>query len=119
MLKTIEDIANYLGAYEPTNTSISRRVYKDTACGAWAEVTDDGWFRVGSIVEGTDAEVPAEEVKLPCTEEDVDRAVESVEAAANDIWLASHGCAGCDKLTGGDGAVHPECPDCGGNGTVI
>jgi hypothetical protein len=39
-LATLADVALYLGANEPTNESLSRRVYKDTDCGAWAKVEE-------------------------------------------------------------------------------
>lgn len=48
-------IANHVGANEPTEKSISHRVYKDTACGAWVKFTATG-IQVGTIVEGSDAE---------------------------------------------------------------
>jgi len=88
MLRDIEDIASYLGAARADNESISRRVYKDTSCGAWAKV-ENGAFVVGSIVEGTDAEVRPEWVELPCSEEDIDRAIENVEAEADFLWSQS------------------------------
>ncbi|CAB4126781.1 hypothetical protein UFOVP75_32 [uncultured Caudovirales phage] len=37
-LASLADIADYFGAFKPTNESLSRRVYKDTECGAWAKV---------------------------------------------------------------------------------
>lgn len=40
-IRTLADVATHLGAAHPTNESISRRVYKDTACGAWAQVTTE------------------------------------------------------------------------------
>lgn len=167
-LATLEDVCNYLGAAQQTNESLSRRVYKDTDCGAWAKVEErtrfetrkETWrvsyariegvwqmlaafregqpvefsamapnvrefywpsgvdmqatldelvpgqshhehteqfdamypvgselvFRVGAIVEGSDAEVAPEEVVLPATGEQIDNAIEIVESAASDLW---------------------------------
>jgi hypothetical protein len=120
-LKTLADVASYLGAAHPTNESISHRVYKDTECGAWARVETEGTklvFRVGSIVEGVDAEVFPETVTLPCTGDQIDKAIEDVESAANDIWLDTHGCEDCNTDEH-DHRVNPDCPSCGGNGVVI
>ena len=216
-IKTLEDVANHLGAAHPTNESISRRVYKDTSCGAWAEVKEepvlvkrrfrarfctfalrgtvleslhhgqtkvdlatlppqlvsflavspstykhgvgdlvttddlsslvegtdrDGQkvkrsrgrlfveftcevpagsrlvFRVGSIVEGTDAEVFPETVALPCTGAQIDKAIECVESAANDLWQDTHGCEDCNTDEH-DHRINPECESCGGDGVVI
>jgi len=89
MLHNIEDIAKYLGAKEATNESISHRVYKDTECGAWAEVKNNT-FRTGSIVEGADAETTIHTVKLPAEEEEIDQAIQGVEAEADDIWAEHH-----------------------------
>lgn len=38
IIATIEDVADHLGAGHPTTESISRAVYKNTDCGAWAAV---------------------------------------------------------------------------------
>lgn len=41
-IQNYEDLADLLGANEPTEASVSHRVYKDTSCGAWAEfITED------------------------------------------------------------------------------
>jgi hypothetical protein len=71
-------------------------------------------FIVGSIVEGTDAEVAPERVALPCTGAALDAAVAAVEAGAEEIWSQTHGCDEC----GGE-EVDPDCPACGGDGAVI
>lgn len=77
-------------------------------------------FRVGSIVEGIDAEVPAEEVALPCTPADLDRAVARVEDEATFLWNDTHGCDDCgEELSHGYRAINPECTSCGGEGAII
>ena len=216
LIRTIQDVANHLGAAHPTNESVSRRVYKDTDCGAWAEVKEQpkvradhpstfravfhraitGWmlvrvyrgghplalgnlparlreylnldsrnvsgddlsgvtvgddivrvsksgfadyklvitfrlaapvcgpagtelvFRVGSIVEGTDAEVFPETVVLPCTGAQIDKAIACVESAADDIWQETHGCDDCNTDEH-DHRINPECGSCGGDGAMI
>lgn len=40
LIENVQDLADYLGANEATEDSISRRIYKDTACGAWARLRD-------------------------------------------------------------------------------
>ncbi len=40
MIRNIEDLAAHLGAYEDTDKSIARRVYKDTSCGCPAGVKE-------------------------------------------------------------------------------
>ncbi len=40
MITSIQDLAAHLGAYEATDKSIARRVYKDTSCGCPAGVKD-------------------------------------------------------------------------------
>lgn len=80
-------------------------------------------FLVGSIVEGTDAEV-SEQVVLPAEASAIDAAVQSVEEAVDDLWGETHGCEGCAKLQGlewepGATRIEEECPDCGGDGIAI
>ena len=174
-INTLEDLFDHLDAHwhegdvEASKRSLSRRVYKDTECGAWATFgmpgeravshesqtwtgryakidgvwemllplrdgvpceastmpqaakeyfwpsdlqpsdLDDlakgaasltltetirvpvmaphaGSFVVGSIVEGSDAEVPPETVFLPCSPEDIDRAIAGVNDEACRLW---------------------------------
>lgn len=46
----------------------------------------DGGVLIGSIVEGSDAEVMPEELIFPFTEEELDRAVQNVEDDADMLW---------------------------------
>lgn len=71
-------------------------------------------FQCGSIVEGTDAEVEADNVFLPCVGKDIDQAVAYVEAEADVIWNDTHGCDHC----GCDGGINPECKVCHGEGVI-
>jgi len=50
-----------------------------------------GSFAVGSIVEGSDAEVPPETVFLPCSPEDIDRAIAGVNDEACRLWDEANG----------------------------
>lgn len=191
MLNNLRDVAEYLGVDvgaddtdERVNERLSRRVYKDTECGAWAKVVtrpvlvtepqswtaryakvDGVWtlaglsrdgqphefsvhggqvrgyffwdgadlqeflegiafgqsdftstetldivlpngsktvFVVGSIVEGSDAEVWPIEVTLPCPESSIDAAIEAVEAEADRLWREANPVEGDDESTDGD-----------------
>ena len=75
----------------------------------------NGMFLVGSIVEGTDAEVTASPVYLPCEAKDLDDAVQYIEDETSLVWNQTHGCDDC----GMDGGINPDCETCGGEGEVI
>jgi hypothetical protein len=83
-------------------------------------VLRDG-IAVGSIVEGTDAEVWPEHLTFPFTYDDLDRAIGNVDKAANDIWNETHGCDDCNAGEGeyGGKRIDPDCKTCGGHGVVI
>ena len=190
-INTLEDLFDHLDAHwhdgdiEASKRSLSRRVYKDTECGAWAtfgmpgeravshesqtwtgryakidgvwemlaplrdgvpceastmpqaakeyfwpstvqsdlnELADGaasltltetirvpvmaphaGSFVVGSIVEGSDAEVPPETVFLPCSPEDIDRAIAGVNDEACRLWDEANGEDGEDGEFDGAG----------------
>jgi hypothetical protein len=74
-----------------------------------------GGIRIGSIVEGTDAEVTPVELLYPFTKDDLDKAIERVEIEASHIWDETHGCDDC----GMDGAINPNCESCHGQGTIL
>jgi hypothetical protein len=59
---------------------------------------------IGSIVEGTDAELH-EETELPCSSEQLDAMVKAVEDAADEVWKDTHGCDQCGK----GHAINPAC----------
>jgi len=95
MIDSLEGLAEHIGANEPTEPSLSRRVYKDTACGAWLEVAHnpDGtlWgVRVGSIIEGSEAVVEPVELAMPFSPERWDEAIQQVEAEAECLWNEAH-----------------------------
>lgn len=131
-IQTPADVAAHFGAdFDPNavmaenSARLSHRVYEDTACGAWAafmrrDVADAWTFRVGSIVEGIDAEVTPEEVTLPCTPADLDRAVKAVEDAAESLWNETHGCDACGPENDtGYRSINPNCASCHGEGTIL
>lgn len=118
MIKNLEELADHVGANNPTATSISRRVYKDTACVAWVS-EEDGTVKIGSIVEGVERTTEVQELEFPFSEEEWDEAVQAVEDEAEEIWSETHGCEDCGEEYGGYRAVNPDCPSCGGQGTII
>lgn len=76
---------------EPDLERVKRRVYKGTDCGAWVTVGDSG-VTIGSIVEGSDAEVAPETIRLTSRmtkAEFISRwraAVQGVEDEASRLW---------------------------------
>ena len=131
-IRTPADVAAHFGANFDANSvmaensaRLSRRIYKDTACGAWADfmrrdVADPWIFRCGSIVEGIDAEIMPETVALPCSPEDLDRAVQCVEDAAETLWNGTHGCGDCgEACETGYRSINPDCASCDGEGTIL
>lgn len=86
-----EDLFNFLGAdwyFDDKGRSekaLSRRVYKDTECGAWARMEPDG-VTVGSIVDGSDAEVMPTTLRYPFEESAWERMLEEIEAEADRLW---------------------------------
>lgn len=114
MIRSIVDLARHVDAYEETIASIDRRVYKDTACGAWVQEIDGG-IEIGSIVEGTDECAETQQLLYPFSGEAFDAAVKLVEEDVDRIWNETHGCSQC----GLGGPINPDCPLCKGEGTVL
>ena len=90
----LEQLAEFIGANEPSEKSISRRVYEDTACGAWLAVVTCAttlgplvWgVKVGSIVEGSEACVEPVELQFPFSHEKWREAIADVEHEADRLW---------------------------------
>lgn len=123
---------------------VAKTLYGSDLPATWAELDANGLlitgFLVSSIVEGVDEgtgtyHVPAlyselEDLLLPeegCDEHACAKAltrlfwgaVEAVDGEAAMIWDETHGCSTCALHYEEEGPVWPDCPDCGGNGTVI
>ncbi len=85
---------------------------------------------ISSIVEGVDQETETIVVDL-LPDNPMDRiyaACDEIEKQAQEIWDATHGCDKCAELIekelgfgplDGENHVHPDCPECGGQGIVI
>jgi hypothetical protein len=122
MITSLEVLAEFMGADSPMECSLSRRLYKDTTCGAWLKVIDDdpdvnvrAGVLIGSIVEGTEACTMSRSLTFPFSADDYQEAVRAVEEEAQEIWDSTHGCDDC----GMDGAINPECKTCKGEGTIL
>lgn len=92
-MKTVNgltQLADLIGAHIPTVEAIARRVYKDTDCGAsFSLVNHDGHIKgvkVGSIVEGCDAEVRPIELLFPFTDAQWEEAIAYVEREADYLY---------------------------------
>lgn len=89
----LEELARLYGC-ESNEKAIERQVYKATDCGAFIVFPVDGPLRVeiGSIVEGTSAEVGPYEIGYMLHADDssfIERfrgTIEQVEDEANEIW---------------------------------
>lgn len=88
-IANIFDLAEMLCAL-PTVESIQRNVYKYTDCGAHIEIDDDG-VKLTSIVEGSDAEVEADFLAFPFSEEAYREAEAYVEKEVERLWLEANG----------------------------
>lgn len=69
--------------------NLSKAVYKATACGAWVKLKDDG-VEIGSIVEGSDAEVGPFFLKFPFSLQEWRDTISEVEDIADFEWQKAH-----------------------------
>ena len=68
-----------------------RSIYNGTPCGAWLDVQAPDTVRVGSIVEGSDAETETVVLEWPFTEDDFWEVVEQVNDEADALWYEANG----------------------------
>jgi len=79
-----------------------------------------GGVTIGSIVEGIDTCATPVELEYPFTEEEYDRAVQSVESEVEHLWNETHGCDDCGiESEYGGNAINPDCKTCHGEGTIL
>jgi len=129
-INNIVDLAAHLGAYEDTEQSIARRVYKDTSCGCGAGVDSEGFF-VSGYCEGSDRLHEVYHVAWGCDSDDIDKAIEQADKDGCDTWNETHGCEKCNPDGWCDewgnvgkpgevgGPVNPDCPECDGDGIIL
>lgn len=118
MIRNAKDLADYFGC-EPTESSMSKGIYKGTSCGAWLSLEEDG-IKIGSIVEGVDEYAETQCLPFPFSTAKLMEAIQAVENDADRIWNETHGCDDCgmeDEF--GRRHVNPNCKTCKGEGTVI
>lgn len=90
--RNVEELADAIGALEPTEKSMDHRVYKDTACGAWLTLlTDEATgtvvgVQLGSIVEGSSVEIGPYDLLFPIAEQDYDDCIQVIEDQAEAAW---------------------------------
>lgn len=116
-INNVTDLCEHVGV--GSTELLKRAVYKYTSCGAWVAF-EDGCVKVGSIVEGVDQTTETHTLVYPFTDHDWDMALEAVEKEADEIWNATHGCEACgEEDEFGNRPINPNCPVCGGEGTII
>ena len=87
MIRDIKELASYIGAHNAVGCVMSRRLYKDTACGAWLEIGEGAAsVKLGSIVEGTDRSATTRVLTFPFEASEYDAAVKAIEAEVDEIW---------------------------------
>lgn len=105
MIENVKDVLSYFGAEREAYCLMSsdsdalrrgrsdsdtlRRVFYKNTAGAWAKVEyrdAKGFLTIGSIVEGSDAEVVPRTLEFPFSAQDLARAIADVEMDAEDLW---------------------------------
>lgn len=89
----LKSLCLWLGAdfdakdFAATEENLKRRMYKDTECGAWISFDHERvGITIGSIVEGSDAEVSASLMLWPFDREALSEAIQYVEGEADMLW---------------------------------
>jgi hypothetical protein len=83
-------VAEYFGLpSDASEVEIDRALYKGTDCGAWFKFTETG-VRVGTIVEGSDAEF-IRNLDYPFTASEFERVIRYLEERASEAWKEANG----------------------------
>jgi hypothetical protein len=89
------------------------------------------YFWVAGYCEGSDWEHPVHQVPLPCTGEDINKAIDLADEEGKETWDQTHGCEKCFPEGAVDeygnefapeeagGPINSDCETCGGNGVVL
>jgi hypothetical protein len=110
---------------EPADSTwayLTHSAYKHTSCGASLYHTDKvaGRVIISSIVEGIEQTTEAYTLQWPFTAQKVEDAIAKVEAEAQELWHASHGCEDCGPEDfSGCRSINPNCPTCQGSGVIL
>jgi hypothetical protein len=82
-LKNENDVIQYLSA--ETIEQAKKHLYKGTDCGAWIQFEENG-IQLGSIVEGSDAEVSTDSLLYPFTSKSLEETIAYIESEASCLW---------------------------------
>jgi hypothetical protein len=83
MINNFEDLCKQFGC--ESKAQIEKAVYELTECGAWIKFTKDG-VELGSIVEGSDAEVGPESLTYPFSIGEIWNTLEGIDNEACALW---------------------------------
>ena len=86
IINNIDEYCAYLGVEK---SGLKRAIYKNTECGAWIE-WDKEEIRIGSIVEGSDAEFEAS-FPFPCDTEEIEIWFNELERLTDEAWEEANG----------------------------
>ncbi len=103
MINSEQDLFDIYGV--DTWIQFERAVYKNTSAGLWIQQVHGKGVKLGSIVEGSDAEIEGEVLCYPFTRERFDVEIENIEKQVDDLWDEY-----VDEL---QNPSHPVCGDCG------
>lgn len=81
VINNIKEFAKWYGCNEE---QLAREIYKGTDCGAWIDWTD-ATVRIGSIVEGSDAEF-SREFTFPLSSTTIEDWFEELEILCTETW---------------------------------
>ena len=130
-ISTLEQLAEHVGAVvhegdtrEAVMNRIRNRVYKDTSCGCSVTFAPLATFTLACVrgyCEGVEREFHPHVFTSGQTSAEWDKCVAAAEQDGQDAWDETHGCEGCGEPdpTTGYRLVRGDCPNCGGEGTIL
>jgi len=87
MVNNINELAEQVGT---TEEGLEKAIYKGTSCGAWIHPVENG-VKVGSIVEGSDAEVGPYTLTFPFEMKSFWDTLQNIEDTAEELWQEANG----------------------------
>lgn len=82
-INNAQDVLDFFGA--ESMEAAKRHAYKYTDCGVWLNFLDDG-IQLGSIVEGSDAEVTTDPLRYPFTPKELQDTIDYIEDEVSLLW---------------------------------
>lgn len=100
---------------EEKNGRLNKAVYDSQGFGPWIKLLDDG-IRIGSIVEGSQAECTPFELSYPFTVNELKAEMKNLEEEHDRLWKeANESCIHCYEMLPIDfDYLDGTCPNCGG-----